>query len=882
MTAANRRQVPAGSRKQALKPTLGRLEDRCLLAINLVNVGAEIAPPVYGVGEYGLAAAGGAGWSVAEVGDVNADGYDDVLIGAPTTVTNGGSFPIVGNGANSAVYLIFGSDQVNAGNFDYRLLNPTNTTFNPSLPNQRGGDLSVLGNTTQTNPVTGQTGFAFNGVRFIAGQNPTSALGASVAAVGDVNGDGIPDFMIGAPGATDASGLNANTGRAYLIYGSSALTNRLFTTIDLDDTTGSNANLAIMTFTNLGSGALNARTGTSVSGAGDFITDGFNDISIGAPGASITGLANQGAVYVVSGAFLRPARTITVPLNFVGQGGSTNVPGLILAGAVSGDNTGFSTAGAGDTTGRTTTANQVIGDLLIGAPDVTTAGVINGTGSAYLVYGGLANTLQNYVVVSGGMAVIPLSSVGTLVPGAVFTGAALGDETGYAVSTAGDFNADGLADVLIGSPGWDGVGQNAGRATLILGRPASSPLLGIFDLSTLGATGAAFVEFDGAVPGALTGFSLTATGRINNDLINEIAIGAPGVNGGSGQVYLIPGNPELFGIQSLAATESLPIQGLIISNSFPGVNLFGASVSGNPFLNSSGRTVDNDSIGDLIIGAPGLSLNSARLNAGAAYILEGTFLPLPNIVSTAIVATIGIDKPFPPFQINATQPPEMLIYVLSDATLTPPFVPTTDIDPSTVVVNGVPFPNATITADPVDENGDGLPDAIITIAPRSALGLRNGPATITFQARTLSSSLNANRLVTGQARVTVTGGGGGGGAQPSNRNALLGLANPNAAVPDFGGRLVPNPSIIGRLTWGPRLRALQAYKQFLPQGYFAGRVRRFYHGPRNPNVLPQSRFSDSGYKTTTLGRDVSNRSKYPSSGVTDARRVHKYGPYKKS
>ena len=89
-------------------------------------------------------------------------------------------------------------------------------------------------------------------------------------------------------------------------------------------------------------------------------------------------------------------------------------------------------------------------------------------------------------------------------------------------------------------------------------------------------------SFDGAADGALAGFSLTAIGRINNDTINEIAIGSPGFNNSSGLVYLIPGNPDLQGTFSLNNTESTPIQGLIIGLSQPAgdFNYLGSSVSG--------------------------------------------------------------------------------------------------------------------------------------------------------------------------------------------------------------------------------------------------------------------------------------------------------------
>ena len=866
MNAAQRLPGSASKRnKRAYRPSLHRLEDRQLMAIDLANVTGATGVGPYGVLEAGLNQNLGAGWSVAEVGDVNADGYDDFLIGAPTVVPNPGGFPTTGNGNGATTYLVFGSNQVPNNIFDYRNL----------LPNQRVGDLGSLGNALQNNPQNGNPGFAFNGLTFTSSQNTSSGLGTSVAAAGDVNGDGIADFMIGAPGSTDINNQNASTGRAYLIYGSTTLSTRANKTVDLDNNTGANNDLFILTFVNFGQ--TNGRSGASVAGIGDFIADGFPDVAIGAPGATVSGLANQGAVYVISGTLLRPARTATIPLNLVGQVVPPGSPvpsqaGIVLSGNLSGDATGFSVAGAGNTTGRTTTANQSIGDLLIGAPDQTNLGVTTGPGSAYLVYGDTLATLATYIQPNtSGFLSIPLANVGVTVPGATFNGTNLGDATGYSVSTAGDFNADGIGDFLIGSPG---VSLGSGQVTMVYGQPlATRNLLGVFNVGSLDTTAIPSVTFNGAVPGDLTGFSTTATGLINNDLINEIAIGAPGVNGGVGQVYLIPGNPDLLGPQNLAAVEGSIIQGLIISSSAPpGANLLGASVSGRIPLSGQNRTVDNDILGDLIIGAPGLTLTTGRGVAGGAYALEGTFLPLVTPVSSAIIATIGIDQPFPPFQISATQPDDLLIYVFSDATTNPNFIPLRDIDPQTIIVNGRAFPNATIVADPVDENNDGLQDAIITVNPRSAIGLTSTTRTITLNARTLPTSPNANRRVTGTANVTVSGGvNPTPGGLPSNRNALLGIGNPNAAVPPFGSRLIPSPAVLTKLRY-QRLNSRVAYNQFLPGPFFAGRVRRFYHGPNDPNLLGESRKKYTGYRTTTLGRYVFTRSKFKSNGVTDARR----------
>src|SRR5207249_3290464 len=119
-----------------------------------------------------------------------------------------------------------------------------------------------------------------------------------------------------------------------------------------------------------------------------------------------------------------------------------------------------------------------------------------------------------------------------------------GDLTGFAVSNAGNFDNDGFEDFLIGSPGFN---LGAGRATLIYGRAAR--INGTFPVS---APPGPFAEFLGAQAGALAGYSLSATGRINSDPFNEILIGSPGFNNLSGAAYLIPGRAGLLtGQQSL-------------------------------------------------------------------------------------------------------------------------------------------------------------------------------------------------------------------------------------------------------------------------------------------------------------------------------------------
>ena len=290
----------------------------------------------YGVQLVGSDAGGGAGWKVTDVGDVNGDGFDSFLVTEPTVTPSGGQ-PVLRSGSGKA-YLVFGSKDVNAGTVNWAALNV----------NQRLGNLSSLGNTNQTNPLTGAAGFNFAGITFITSQGSSAQLGASVTALGDITGNGFTDFLIGAPGAADTTGLNTGTGRAYLVYGGPSL-NGVVNQVDLDNPTASGVN--VVTFeSSLFTGA---NIGSAVSNVGDFFGNNRNDIVIGAKNASING-GNSGAVFVINGSALGTPTTSVALLDQVGQVGG--IPGVIFTGATTGDGVGSSLAGAGSFDGAENSA----------------------------------------------------------------------------------------------------------------------------------------------------------------------------------------------------------------------------------------------------------------------------------------------------------------------------------------------------------------------------------------------------------------------------------------------------------------------------------------------------------------------------------------------
>jgi hypothetical protein len=202
--------------------------------------------------------------------------------------------------------------------------------------------------------------------------------GHSVAGLGDLNGDGIKDFVSGAPGYQAGSALAPRTaaeaGAALVYFGSADPAERAAPDIIFEGVSAHD------------------RTGVSVAGNFDFNGDGINDIVIGAeqvdresnPGSPTP--TGNGKVYVI---FFNPNDTVHYPnignpavpdvvnLSLVGQPGG--IPGVVFEGAAFGDQAGFSVAGGGTSTPSGGT------DILIGAPGADPGGRTD-AGAAYVVF----------------------------------------------------------------------------------------------------------------------------------------------------------------------------------------------------------------------------------------------------------------------------------------------------------------------------------------------------------------------------------------------------------------------------------------------------------------------------------------------------------------
>jgi len=330
-----------------------------------------------------------AGYSVSDAGDVNGDGFDDVIVGAPARYSHE-----EGVLAGEA-YVLFGG----AGG------------CGTSVGSRQVVDLTTL-NSAQ--------GFV------IQGDAAYDRAGYSVSDAGDVNGDGFDDVIVGANYGDDG-GIRA--GQAYVLFGGTGGFGTYVGDRQVVDLTTLNS---AQGFVIQGDAAFD-EAGLSVSSAGDVNGDGFDELIVGAAYGDDGG-AFAGEAYVLFGGGGGFGASVggrqVVDLTKL-----TTAEGFVIQGGAEGDHAGRSVSDAGDVDG------DGFDDLIVGAPRA---------GEAYVLFGGAGG----FGTLVGSRQVVDLTTLSGA-QGFIVQGDGAQGQAGRTVSAAGDVDGDGFDDLIVGTFGPD-------------------------------------------------------------------------------------------------------------------------------------------------------------------------------------------------------------------------------------------------------------------------------------------------------------------------------------------------------------------------------------------------------------------------------------------
>lgn len=585
------------------------------------------------------------GTKVANIGDTNGDGYDDFVIGAqydenayvvygkagglgtsmaltPTTVAGGSAdgFVIQFPTASYHVHDVAGIGDINGDGLADIMLSQGDLG-----PSGEGTVYVLYGRSTASAGFTDLNTFNSTLGFKIIGDDAGDYTGYTISSAGDFDGDGHLDILISAH--KNDSGDDA--GAAWLIYGTGAA----MADIDLSSpTTG--------TYTQFLGSTANDDFGRGVAMVGDLNGDGYDDIAFGASGSDLGG-DGSGAVTVVYGG-ARLGDTFDIDA-------LTSAQGFTVTGAASGDHLGANNAvwAAGDVNG------DGVDDMILGA-----SGADGGAGTGYVIYGGTETGFGGEVDVAN--LEDPY--------GVTILGENDGDELGRAVGGGGDFNGDGIDDIIVGVPKYDYLGVETGAALVLYGA----------DDGSAGSTGFLII---GAALDDRAGFSVASAGDVNGDGVDDILVGAPtdtSTNGG-GHAYLIygvAGGRATVDLSAMSASDGITISG----GGYTGVSV------------SAAGDVNNDGIDDFVVGASFDTTNGIYRN-GAAHVFYGTASGLSDIT----LANVG--DPATGFQIYGWDPQSGTGGSVSAAG---------------------------------DVNGDGIDDLIVGASVSDATGYHKGEAYVVF------------------------------------------------------------------------------------------------------------------------------------------------------
>ncbi len=576
-------------------------------------------------------------YSFGTAGDVNGDGYADVVIGAiyydNPQPDEGAAFVWYGSATG------LGSNG-NPANADWMVESDQGSAILGYAVHTAGdvngdgyGDL-VVGSHWYNN------GEAFEGAAFVyygsatgLGPNGTPAnadwlaesnqaagrLGYAVGTAGDVNGDGYADIIIGADAYDNGQ---TDEGAAFVWYGSAA---------GLGDN-GTPANADWLVDGNQDNTPL---FGSAVGTAGDVNGDGYADVVVGAPQYD-NGQWDEGLAFVYYGS---AGGLPTTPdwtaesdqaggyLGYaVGTVGDVNGDGYadLVVGTLSYDNGEVDEGAAfvyhGSATGLGPSGTPANADWMVESDQggarlgisAGTAGDVNGDGYADLIVG--ADMYTNGQTDEGAAFVYHGSSVGLTMGAANWTAESdqAGAYFGYSVATAGDVNGDGYSDVIVGASKYDNGQTDEGAAFVYHGSAGG-----------LSASPAWTAEGDRA--GVEFGFSVGTAGDVNSDGYSDVIVGAWYYDNGQteeGRAFVYHG--------SAGGLSTAPVW--IVESDQQGARM-GNSVG-------TAGDVNGDGYSDVIVGAHDYD-DGATDAVGRVYVYYGSVAGLPTIADWIVQGDQG-------------------------------------------------------------------------------------------------------------------------------------------------------------------------------------------------------------------------------------------------
>ncbi|MBF0399810.1 MAG: FG-GAP repeat protein [Magnetococcales bacterium] len=538
------------------------------------------------------------GISVHSAGDINGDGFDDIIIGAHQY-----------NAGYGASYVVFGSS----------------TGFGSQI------NLASL---------DGSTGFRLDGI------SPGEYSGLSVSGAGDINGDGFDDLIIG---ADSASNYYSYAGATYVVFGqpSGSFASIIPLATLVDGTIGFCLN---------GANAMDY-SGRSVSIAGDMNGDGFADLIVGGPPGSVVVVFGQATGFIPSMTLGAWSGISGFTLNgvtsyAVNQAGDINGDGLddLIIGdptygsggaayvvfgnqSMAGSVLDLSTMGTSQGFRLDGVASSMAGHSVSGAGDVNGDGLDDLVIGAYKDNGGAGASYVVFGRTTGFSSVVSLGSLNGS-DGFRLDGTDSWDYSGFSVSSAGDYNGDGFDDLIIGVPraAVSSFGY-AGSSYVVFGGPGFSSAV---QLSTL--SGSSGFRLDDVVANGKFGYSVSAAGDVNGDGFDDLLIGAPNPGGYGSGVVIFGGTLPAANV-FLGTTGADTLTGTAAAEQFTAGN-------GNDTINSGGGTdVIHAGAGDDTIIVADLTFRQVVGGSGVdTLLLSGSAMTLDlSLMRGKIEGIEGID-----------------------------------------------------------------------------------------------------------------------------------------------------------------------------------------------------------------------------------------------